>query len=419
MPGSSRPDERSTTNGTLQVALGSVGPMKGLAVPEATEDFTADPVELFFDLAFVFAFSQLVHLLIVHPDWEHVGEAALLFVLLWLPWTQFAWSANAVPGNQRSVRLAFLIGTAASVPMAAAVETAFDGSGLLFAVPLAVIHLMALSLMLVGVDTGSSEFRSAVKYGIPNFVAMIVLVVGGFLDDGARVAMWILSVLIVLWSTIHAGRGDWVMRPGHFAERHGLIIIVALGEVIVALGNAVVEPLNDGGGFSASAVIALAATGVAAGILWWSYFDRVQPALEHRAEETEARDRGRFARDAYTYAHAPIVAGVILIAVGLEEAALHPDEALPYPYRMMLLGGVGLFIGGIAIAVYRAFGIIAKERLVAFVVLAAILFAADDLDGVWLIVIIDVLAIAGLAVEHVRIEVRPNLDRPTVHHSHE
>jgi low temperature requirement protein LtrA len=153
--------------------------MKGLSVPEPTEDFTADPVELFFDLAFVFAFSQLVHLLIVHPDWEHVGRAALVFVLLWLPWTQFTWSANAVPGNQRSVRIAFLIGTAASVPMAAAVESALDGSGLLFAVPLAVIHLMALALMLIGVETGSSEFRSAVTYAIPNLVAMVVLIIGG------------------------------------------------------------------------------------------------------------------------------------------------------------------------------------------------------------------------------------------------
>jgi low temperature requirement protein LtrA len=110
--------------------------MRGLEVPDRTEDFTADPVELFFDLAFVFAFSQLVHMLIVHPDWEHVGKAAMIFLLLWLPWTQFTWSANAVPGNQRSVRLGFLVATVASVPMGAAVDTAFDGSGALFAFPL-------------------------------------------------------------------------------------------------------------------------------------------------------------------------------------------------------------------------------------------------------------------------------------------
>jgi len=393
--------------------------MKGLVVPEPAEDFTADPVELFFDLAFVFAFSQLVHLLLVHPDWEHVGQAGLVFVLLWFPWTQFTWSANAVPGNQRSVRLAFLVATAASVPMAAAVETAFGGGGALFVVPLAVIHLMALALMLIGVETGSSEYASTVRYAIPNAVAMAVLVVGGFLDDGARVTAWILSILILVWSTIRAGNGDWVLRPGHFAERHALIIIVALGEVIVALGNAVVEPLNDGEGFDAVAVTALVATGVAAAILWWSYFDRVQPALEHRAEETEGRDRGRFSRDAYTYAHLPIVAGVILIAVGLEQAALHPAEPLGSSYRTMLFGGIAFFVGGIAAAIYRAFGVVPRERLAGLVVLGLVVFAADDLHGVWLIVIIDLVCIAGLVIEHLRIEVRPSDDRPTVHHSHD
>ena len=110
---------------------------------------------------------------------------------------------------------------------------------------------------------------------------------------------------------------------------------------------------------------------------------------------------------------------MILIAVGLEEAALHPDEPLQYAYRMMLLGGIGLFIGGIVIAIHRAFGVIAKERIAAFVVVAVILFAADDLHSVWLIVVIDVLAIAGLTAEHFRIEVRPNASKPAIHHSHE
>lgn len=393
--------------------------MRGLEVPERTEDFTADPVELFFDLAFVFAFSQLVHLLLVHPDWEHVGQAGLVFVLLWLPWTQFTWSANAVPGNQRSVRIIFLIGTAASVPMAAAVESAFDGGGALFAIPLAIILLMALSLMVIGVDTGSEEFASAVRYAIPNAIAMVVLIVGGFLDDGARVAMWVVSVLIVVVSTVRAGRGHWLIRPGHFAERHGLIIIVALGEVIVALGNAVVEPLNEGEGFSATSVGALVAAGVLAGILWWSYFDRVQPALEHRAEETPTGDRGRFARDVYTYAHAPIVAGVILVAVGLEEAALHPDTPLGLPFRIMLFAGIALFVGGVAVGIHRAFGVIAKERVIGVAGLAVLLSVTSELPAIWLIVIIDVVGIAGLVIEHVRIEIRPTNGSPAVHHEHD
>ena len=381
--------------------------MKGLVVPEKTEDYTADPVELFFDLAYVFAFSQIVHMLVVHPDWEHVGKAGLIFLLIWLPWTQFTWSANAVPGNQRSVRLAFLVGTVATVPMGAAVETAFDGSGLLFALPLAVIYLMALAVMLAGLETGSAEYNTALRYFRPQLAAMIVLVTGAFLEDELRYGAWIFAILIVIWSTVSTTEGDWTLRPGHFAERHALIIIIALGEVIVALGRAVAEPLSEGEGFPSAVVIALVATGVAAGMLWWSYFDRVQPAIEHRAEELEGQARSWFFRDAYTYAHALIVAGIILIAVGFEEAALHPTEPVPLAFRSMLVGGLGLFMLGVAVAAYRAFRVIAVERIGILAAGAALLFLGGGIDAVWLLVIIDVIGIAGLALEHYRIEVLP------------
>ncbi len=391
--------------------------MRGITVPEKTEDFTADPVELFFDLAFVFAFSQLVHLLIAHPDWEHVGDAALIFLLLWAVWSQFSWSANAVPGNQRSVRVGFLVATAASVPMAAAVETALDDSGLLFAVPLAVIFLMANGVLVTSTERGTEARATTIRYSIPNTVAMVALVAGGVVDGTARYVMWIAAFLVVLWATVKAGQGEWTIRPGHFAERHGLIIIIALGEVIVALGNAVVDPLSEeGAGFAGETVVALAATGILAGLLWWSYFDRVQPALEHHTEEVDGRQRGRFARDGYTYAHMPIVAGVILIAVGIEEAALHPADPLPLAFRMMLLAGIACFFGGINIGVWLAFRAVARERLVAMTVIALVLGLAGSLDAVWLIVLIDVVVIAVLVAEHLRIEVRQTDTK--VHHAH-
>ena len=385
--------------------------MRGLDVPDPTEDFTADPVELFFDLAFVFAFSQLVHLLLTHPDWDGVGRASLIMLMIWMPWTQFTWAANAVPGNQRSVRIVFLIATAASVPMAAAVETALDTSGLLFAIPLSVIHLMALVLMVSGLQPGSPEFASSLRYFVPNAAAVVLIIVGGVLRDEARVIVWIASVAVVIGATIRAGNGSWIVRSGHFAERHGLIIIVALGEVIVALGNAVIEPLSEGGGFERDAVIALVGTGTAAGLLWWAYFDRVQPAFEHRAEALAGEDitkAGRFARDVYSYSHLPVVAGVILIAVALEYATLHAGDEVPLAFRMMLLGGMGCFFGGIGIGVYRAFSVIAKERLVALVLLALILVVAPSLPGVAVIVALDIVIVAALITEHLRIEVRAN-----------
>jgi low temperature requirement protein LtrA len=378
--------------------------MRGLAVPEPTEDFTADPVELFFDLAFVFAFSQIVALLLHDPTWNKVGEATLIFLLLWLPWSQFAWSANAVPGNSRTVRLLFLIATAASVPMAASVTTAFDQSGALFAIPLAIIFLTALAMMVVGLDNDSEAYRSSLRYGAPNLAGMAIIVIGGFLDGEARTIAWILGIVIFVYSTLRAGGSEWILRAGHFAERHALIIIVALGEVIVALGNSVATPLQENGGFPASSVLALFAAGVFAGLLWWAYFDRVQPAFEHRMEETPSIKRGLFARDVYTYAHAPIVAGVILSAVALEQMALHPSDPLAAAFRAMAAGGMVLYFGGVGIGVYRAFGAFARERFVAVIAICLLMFFGSDVDGVILLVSIDVILLVTLIFEQLRVE---------------
>jgi low temperature requirement protein LtrA len=304
------------------------------------------------------------------------------------------------------VRLLFLVATAASVPMAASVQSAFDSSGALFAIPLAVIFLTALALMVVGLPSDSVVYRSAVRYGAPNLGAMALFVLGGFLDGDARVVTWMMGVAVVVFATLRAGGSEWIVRAGHFAERHALIVIVALGEVIVALGNSVVIPLNDGG-FPAASVVALVAAGVFAGQLWWAYFDRVQPAFEHRAETTPALERGRFARDVYTYAHAPIVAGVILSAVAMEEMALHPSDPLPIAFRAMGAAGLALFFGGVGIGVYRSFGVIARERLVAVVAIAALMMLASDVDGVVLLVLVVVVLAVTLVLEHLRIEGGP------------
>ena len=133
--------------------------MKGITVPERTEDFTADPVELFFDLAFVYAYSQLVGVLVHDPDWVHVGRAGLLFALLWLPWSQFTWSANAVSGNGRMVRTLFLVATAISVPMAASVSTAFDDGGPVFALCLGAITVIGMSVQLLSEDLARGSRR--------------------------------------------------------------------------------------------------------------------------------------------------------------------------------------------------------------------------------------------------------------------
>lgn len=379
--------------------------MKGIEVPERTEDFTADPVELFFDLAFVFAFSQLVARLIHDPTWSGVGETALLFWLIWLPWSQFTWAANAVSGNGRGVRVYFLVATAASMPMAASITTAYDAGGPTFAISLCIIMAMGLSTMLLSVGA-LEEHRGAIRGWMGRTVlAMAVLLVGSFLDGGARTAVWILASLIIVFAMASAGHDEWLIRGGHFAERHGLILIIALGEIIVAIGLPVVRALDDGDGLEFSTLVALVASGAFAGLMWWAYFDRVSPALEHRADTIDdAEQSGRYARDVYTVLHAVLVAGILVSAASLEEIALHPTDTVPDRFRVMLFAGVGLTLLAVVACVWRAFHAVARERLVAVAAIGGVIALTGAASGIVLIIAIDLILAAMLTLEHARIE---------------
>ncbi|MEM8706852.1 MAG: low temperature requirement protein A [Actinomycetota bacterium] len=377
--------------------------MRGLMIPDQGEDFTADPVELFYDLAFVFAFSRLVKHLIEHPTWTGGAEAALLFAIIWLPWSWFTWSANAVPGNQRSVRAVFLVATAITIPMAASVGSAYDDGGFVFAISGAAIMLMSIALQVLALDRDSEVFQSAIRLAAPVVVSLGLLVAGGLVDGSARVGLWIGMVVLTFLGTVSAGNSEWIVRSGHFAERHGLILIIALGEVVVAIGIAVSGELGDGG-LSNELWFTMLAAGALAGLLWWAYFDRVNPALEHRSEETDASARGRFARDVYTWAHAPIIAGIITAAAATEEILLHPGDELYQEFRIMFIAGIALFFGGIAIAVFRAYRVLAFERIIGFGAIAAVMLAGGSLAGMWLLVAAVAIIAVTLVAEHQRIE---------------
>ena len=381
--------------------------MKGLKVPERTEDFTADPVELFFDLAYVFAFSQLVGQLIAEPTWRGAGRAGLLFLLLWLAWSQLTWAANAVSGNGRPVRLIFLAATVVSVPMAAATSTALDGGGPVFAISLTIIMVLGFGIAALSADTEDlAAVRSAILWwNLPNLVAMALLIVGGFVGGSAQVWLWLAGLVIVIGAMVYAGRGEWVIRPAHMAERHGLILIIALGEVVVAIGIPVVAALEGGAGLPATTTVALAASGVFAGVLWWGYFDLVSPALERAAQNLgDVLDQGRFTRDVYTWGHAPIVGGVILAAAALEEITLHPGEPLYPSFRLMLFAGLAAMAGGVVGAVYRAYRAVAWERIIGVAAIGVVLVLGADLDGLVLLALVVVAMVATLITEHVRID---------------
>lgn len=345
--------------------------MKNVPIPSREEDFTADPVELFFDLSFVFAFSRLVFHLVHYPTLEGFGEFLLLFTLIWMAWSNFTWSANAVAGNSRFVRAIFLLATAISLPMGASLEAPFGEGSIVFAITVSAIlampMLMGATLLTDDKDVQSSNTR----YLLFTLAGIVLVLAGGFTDDAWQTGFWVAAVAWLIFSTLDAGGGDWLVRPGHFAERHGLIVIIALGEVIVAIGAPAVATLSGSGGFDGKLVAAMTAAGLLAGMLWWSYFDRPLPALEHRhGELTDAKDSSRFARDVYTYNHFFIVGSILVMAAALEEIMLHPGDPLPDAFRWMLFIGISGFLLGVVMSIVRAYSNLALERLVAVAALA-------------------------------------------------
>ncbi len=323
-------------------------------------------VELFFDLVFVYAVTQLTSLVLHDLSWEGVGEAALLFWLVWWSWTQFTWTLNLADTEHVWVRLPTLAATAVAFFLAQSVPDAFGDAGAWFAVSYVVVRLIGLGVQAWVI--GSDQFESLVRWASLSLVGIALVLIGGFVVPELRVWLWLAALVADLVSATRAGRGVWVLEPGHFAERHGLIVIIALGESLIAAGVASSE-VDRGVMFAATTAGAVIATCA----LWWSYFGTLHGRLEDRlADQTDAT-RGGFARDVFSFWHAAVVAGVIGVAVAFEEAIAHPDEALSTGASLALTVGVALYIGGLAAASGRA-GVgaaVFSRAIVAMVALAA------------------------------------------------
>lgn len=388
--------------------------MRNIPIPNREDDFTADPAELFFDLSFVFAFSRLVFHLIHDPTLEGFAEFVLLFTLIWIAWSNFTWSANAVAGNSRFVRAVFMLATAISLPMAASLDAPFGSGSIVFAVTVSAILTMPIAMgavLLTAVETVQSSNK---RYLLFTIAGIVLVLAGGLAEAEWQIGLWIAAIVVLIFNTIDAGAGEWMVRPGHFAERHGLIVIIALGEVIVAIGAPVVEALSDGEAIGGYLLTALTASGVLAGVLWWCYFDRPLPALEHRHEQlTVPNERSRFARDVYTYNHFFVVGSILVAAAALEEIMLHPADPLPSAFRWMLFVGISGYLLGVVLSILRAYSAVAVERLVAVAALAVLILLSGSLAGLWLLIAVDVLLLMMLAIEHYRVETMQRLIRVT------
>ena len=367
---------------------------------ESVTDKRTGYLELFFDLVFIFAVTQLVTML--HEDhslggWE---RAMLMAWLVWWAWSQFTWAGNAIDLDRRPTRVAILGVTALTLLFAAAMPDAFTvHGGLRFAVPYTLVRLGGLALYWLGVRSDEIQ-RSALRTYLPvAVVSPLVVLVGGACPPGARPWVWLVAVGIDITSALAAGRGEFGVAPGHFAERHALMVIIALGESIVGVGATVA-------GLDLTAVLLV--TTVAAFVIvasqWWGYFDWVQEAAERRlTTEPDLRKRGHLARDLFTFGHFPIVLGSVVFALGVEEAVAHPTEPLGATGLVAVGGGLVLFLVGFIAGNVRARHTLLTERAFALVAVVAIVgLGGPRVAAAVLLVMLAMTLVTLGAVESVR-----------------
>ena len=359
-----------------------------------TEDQSATFIELFFDLVFVYAVTQTVSLAHEQLSWTGIGRALVVFWLVWWAWTQFTWALNSADTTHPVVETSMLVVTAFAFLMAVTIPDAFGDAGVWFAATYVAVRVIGLGVY-GRVAWDDVDKRAALRRFAVLSVGGLAAVAGGGLVEGrARVWWWAAAVMLDLLAARLAGAAEgWDIRPDHFGERHGLFVIIALGESLIVAGAGLTGADRNADTVAVGILAVVTTCG-----LWWSYFVTTKPALDEAVRQRTDADRTTLARDAYSILHFPLVFGVVLLAVAVEEAVAHPHEPLPVGGSLALAGGVALFITSTAAALRRTGRSLPVRRLVILVAMGAGVRATHGTPASWslLVVVVALLLIVGL-----------------------
>ena len=356
-------------------------------------------IELFFDLVYVLAVTQMTHHLVEHLTWRGAAETGLLLLGVWGAWHYTSWFTNFFEPDARPVRVFLLVLMLLSLIMSASIPEAFGDRGLGFAIPLVAIEVGRPLFMVAAAGLGHVLGQNFRRVAIWFAVAGVFWVGGALLDGDARIVCWVVAVAIQYAGAVltfpvpglgHSATTDWAIAGEHLADRCRLFVIVALGESILITGSNFSElPVET------ARISALVIAFVGSAALWWLYFDRLEEAGRHLIERSN--DPGRLGRSAYYYYHVPIVAGIIVVAAGDEVAIAHPTDDVTAATALLLLGGPALFLAGLVLMKWALWGQISYPRLAAIVLLGALGVVATATTALVLSLLVTLLLV-GLAV---------------------
>jgi len=339
-------------------------------------------LELFFDLVFVYALTQVTALLAQDPSWIGVARGVVVLCTLWFAWTAYAWLGNQAKADEGVVRAGLVLAMMPLFVAALAIIESFENipggwyGPLVFAIAVILVRVVHLLVYMVAAGDDRGLLLQLARAAVPFTVSGVLLIGGAFLDAPGQLLVWGLAVAVDYAGIYLGGVEGWRLNaPVHFAERHGLIIIIALGESIVALGvGAAHEPVS-------APIVTAVVLGLGVSVaLWWAYFDVVAPVAERVLHRAEGVERARLARDSYTYLHLPMVAGIVFLAFGLKKVIEYVADTENHSLRdpltgiplIALYGGVVLYL--LAHVAFRLRNVhsVNKQRVVTALVLVVL-----------------------------------------------
>jgi low temperature requirement protein LtrA len=324
--------------------------------------------ELFFDLVFVFAFTQVTTVLSDDPTWGGLGHGLLILTALWWAWAAYAWLTNTVDPDEGAVCGTMLIAMAAMFVAALAVPDVFGRHGVVFGVAFLIVNGMHLTLYALAAR-GDRDLLAAILRSAPLALAGAVLIIAaGFVHGALRPMLWLAALAVGLFGPLLGGVSGWRLQSAHFVERHGLIVIIAIGESLIAIGLGASST-----GLSAGVIVAAVLGLLVAASFWLAYFDFFPIRAEQLLTDRTGAQRIALARDVYTYLHLPMVAGIVLFAFAMKATLAHVGDELDTIAALGLCGGPALYLSAyvaLRLRVTRTFG---RGRLVAAVACALLL----------------------------------------------
>jgi low temperature requirement protein LtrA len=356
------------------------------------------PLELFFDLVFVLAITQCTVLMAGDPTWTGLAKGLAVLALLWWAWAGYAWLTSVVDPEEGAVRLVMFAAMAAFLVVALAVPDAFGETAFLFACAYGVVRAAHIALFLLA-SRDDSALRNSVIAGLGGSSALGVglITAAAFTDGVLQGVLWAVALLFDFGGPFLFGAEGWRLQPTHFVERHALIFIIALGESIVAIGVGAEVGVDAG-------VVVAAILGIAVdAAMWWLYFDVVALVAERRlVDATPGREQNELARDSFSYLHLPMVAGVVLVALGLKKTLIGVGEPLDIVIAAALLGGAALYLLAHVAFRLRNVGTFNPHRFATALLLLALIPLADELPALATLGILAAVLTLLIAYEAIR-----------------